>query len=147
MEVLAERVNSFKFVTIFAKSSILDAWQDFKFASEASDNFAEKSPSQMLFRVLNLYLQPLIIFTKMLAICLLNFIKITVLRLVKSTGPYFQHSFIIVFPNHVFLKTFRQPQNDKSPKQRCDCDFTIPISYSPFLKAVNDSKLATETRT
>ena len=56
MEVLAQRVNSFKFVTIIAKSSILDAWQDFKFTSEASDDFAEKSPSEMLFRVLNLSL-------------------------------------------------------------------------------------------
>ena len=79
------------FDQMFAKSSILDLWQDSEFASKASYDFAEEAPSQMFERVLNLplitskSLQPLIIFTKLLAICLLNLSNIPVLRTFKST--------------------------------------------------------------
>ena len=51
--VFCEIVNGFSFVTIFAKSSILDVSQDSEFASEASNDFAEKAPSQLFDRVLN----------------------------------------------------------------------------------------------
>ena len=48
IEVFAQIVNGFWFLTIFAKSPILDVWSDSEFASEASYNFAEKAPSQMI---------------------------------------------------------------------------------------------------
>ena len=73
-------------MTIFAKSSILDVWQDSEFASTASFNFAQKAPSQIFDRVLNLSLitsknlKPLVIFAKLLPICLLHLINITVVH-------------------------------------------------------------------
>ena len=54
VKVFGEIVNGFWFLTIFAKSSILDVWQDSEFTSEASNDFAEKAPSQMFDRFLNL---------------------------------------------------------------------------------------------
>ena len=53
MEAFAQIVNGFWFSAIFAKSSILDVWQDSEFTSEASNNFAEKAPSQIFDGVLN----------------------------------------------------------------------------------------------
>ena len=53
MEVFSQIVNGFQFLTTFAKSSILDVCQDYEFASEASNDFAEKAPSQMFDRILN----------------------------------------------------------------------------------------------
>ena len=102
MEVFAQLVNGIWLLTIFAKRPILNVWQHCKFASEASNNFAEKAPSQIFGRVLNSPLWPLIIFAE------LNFVNITVLCTVTSTWPYFQHicwitKIIIVFSNHVFL--------------------------------------------
>ena len=54
-------VNGFSFLTIFAKISILDVWEDSEFASEASIDLAEKVLSQLFSRVLNppLYFFPL----------------------------------------------------------------------------------------
>ena len=53
MEVFAKIVNGFLFLTIFAKSSILDVWQDFEFASEANNDLRKKlhlrSPMYSLF--------------------------------------------------------------------------------------------------
>ena len=43
----------FQFLTIFAKSSILDVWQDSEFASKASYDFAEKTSYQMYDKVMN----------------------------------------------------------------------------------------------
>ena len=83
--LFSQVVNGFWFLTIFAKSSILDVWQDSEFASEANNDFAEKAPSQIFYRVLNSPLQLSIIFAKLLAICLLNLINFTVLCTVKST--------------------------------------------------------------
>ena len=40
-----ELSNGFLFLTIFAKSSILDVWQDSEFFSEPSNDFAQKAPS------------------------------------------------------------------------------------------------------
>ena len=40
--VFCEIVNGFSFVTIFAKSSILDVSQDSEFASEASNDLQKK---------------------------------------------------------------------------------------------------------
>ena len=40
-------MNGFLFLTILAKSSILDVWRDSEFASEASKRLAEKAPSQL----------------------------------------------------------------------------------------------------
>ena len=71
MEVFAQIVNGFYFLTIFLKSSILDVWQDSQFASEASYDIAEKVPPHMFDRVLNLSLitskklQPLVILAKL----------------------------------------------------------------------------------
>ena len=65
-------MHGFYFLTIFAKSSILDAWQDSEFASKAGYDFAEKASSQMFGWVLNSSLinskklQPLVIFAKLL---------------------------------------------------------------------------------
>ena len=44
MQVFANIVNGFSFLTIFAKTSILDLdlWKDSEFASEASDNLRKK---------------------------------------------------------------------------------------------------------
>ena len=53
MEVFAQIVNGFQFLTIFAKSSILDVWQDHGFPNEVCNDFAEKAPSHMFDRVLN----------------------------------------------------------------------------------------------
>ena len=72
------KMEAFAQTTLFAKSSILDVWQD----SESSNDFVEKAPSKMFDRVLNLLLWPLITFAKLLAICLLNLINVT--ALVKS---------------------------------------------------------------
>ena len=47
MEIFGEIVNGFCFLTIFAKSSILDVWHDLEFATEASNDFAERALSQM----------------------------------------------------------------------------------------------------
>ena len=85
MEVFAQIVNGFYFLTIFLKSSILDVWQDSQFASKASYHNAEKDPSQMFDRVLDFtliaskILQPLLILAKLSAISLLNLIIIKVL--------------------------------------------------------------------
>ena len=82
MNVFAQIVNGFYFLTIFLKSSILDVWQDSQFTSKTSYDIAEKAPPQMFDRVLNLplitskNLQPLVILAKLLAICLLNLINI-----------------------------------------------------------------------
>ena len=57
MEVFAQILNGFYFLTIFLKSSILDVWQDSQFASKVSYEIAEKAPSQMFDRVLNLLLK------------------------------------------------------------------------------------------
>ena len=38
MELFVKIVNGFSFLTIFAKSSIMDVWQDSEFASEASND-------------------------------------------------------------------------------------------------------------
>ena len=53
MEVFAQIVNGFQFLTNFAKSSILDVWQDHGFLNEVCNDFAEKAPSHMFDRVLN----------------------------------------------------------------------------------------------
>ena len=53
MEVFAQIVNGFQFLTNFAKSSILDVWQDHGFPNEVCNDFAEKAPSHMFDRVLN----------------------------------------------------------------------------------------------
>ena len=114
IEVFAQIVNGIKFLTIFAKSFILDVWQDSEFASKARYDFAEKAPFHMFDRILNSplitskNLQPSVIFAKLVTISLLNLINITVLCMVKSTWPYDQHiclitKIMIVFPNHVFL--------------------------------------------
>ena len=50
-EVFAQIVNRIYFLTIFAKSSILDVWQHSEFASEAINNFVGKALSQMFDRV------------------------------------------------------------------------------------------------
>ena len=42
MKVLTKIVNGFSFLTIFAKSFILDVWQDFEFPSEPSKDMREK---------------------------------------------------------------------------------------------------------
>ena len=42
MDVFAEIVNGFSFLTIFAKSFILEVWQDPEFVCEASNDFREK---------------------------------------------------------------------------------------------------------
>ena len=42
MEVFTKIVNGFSFLTIFAKSSILDVWQDSEFASEANNDLRKK---------------------------------------------------------------------------------------------------------
>ena len=63
----------------FAKSSILDIWQDPEFALKASSDFANKASSQMFDSALN---SPLITSKNL---------SITVLCTVKSTWIYFQH--------------------------------------------------------
>ena len=60
MEVFAKMVNGFSFLSIFAKIFILDVWEDSEFASESSNDLAEKAPSQLFGRVLN---PPLYIFS------------------------------------------------------------------------------------
>ena len=88
---LHKQRTAFSFQPIFAKSFILDVLQDSAFACKASYDFSEKVPSQTFDRVLNLSLitsknlLPLIIFPKVLPICLLNLINISVLCTVKST--------------------------------------------------------------
>ena len=42
LEVFAKIVNGFSFLTIFAKSSIVDIWKDSEFASEASIDLRKK---------------------------------------------------------------------------------------------------------
>ena len=42
MEVFEKITNGFSFLVIFAKSSILDVWQDSEFASKASNNSRRK---------------------------------------------------------------------------------------------------------
>ena len=42
MEAFAKIVSGFQFLTIFAKSSILDLWQDSEFPSETSSNLWKK---------------------------------------------------------------------------------------------------------
>ena len=58
-----KQLTASQFLTIFAKRSILDVWQDSEFVSEAINN-GEKAASQMLDRVLNSPLQLLIILAK-----------------------------------------------------------------------------------
>ena len=52
MEGFVKIVTDFSFFTIFAKSSILDVWQDSEFASEPSNDLGKKAPSQLFDRVL-----------------------------------------------------------------------------------------------
>ena len=42
MQVFANIVNGFSFLTIFAKSSILNIWQDFELVSEARNDLRKK---------------------------------------------------------------------------------------------------------
>ena len=84
MEVFAQIVNGFQFLTNFAKSSILDVWQDHGFLNEVCNDFAEKAPSHMFDRVLNSLLKPLFLQNCWL-LCLQNLINMTVLYTVKST--------------------------------------------------------------
>ena len=42
MEVFAKNSERFKFLTIFAKRSIFDVWQDSEFVSEASNDLRKK---------------------------------------------------------------------------------------------------------
>ena len=117
MEVFAQILNGFQFLTIFAKSSILDIWQDSEFVSEANNDFVEKTPSQMFARVLNSPLQPLI--AKLLVTCLLNLINIAVLCTVSSTWLYFSTYLL----NNENYNSVSQPcvsidyaQNDRTSK-------------------------------
>ena len=96
-----------KRLLVFCKK--LHFWKHPEFASEDSNNFVEKDRSQMFDSVLNSPLWSLIIFAKVLAICLLTLINITGLCTVSSLWPCFQHnSWLpktkIVFLKHVFLK-------------------------------------------
>ena len=70
---------------------MLDFRQDSEFAFKASYEFPEKATSQTFDRVLNSplvitskNLEPLVLVTRLLAICLLNLINIPVLCTVKS---------------------------------------------------------------
>ena len=42
MEVFTNLINGFSFLTVFAKISILDAWQNSEFASEPSNDLQKK---------------------------------------------------------------------------------------------------------
>ena len=48
MKVFTRTVDDFKLLTIFAKSSIEDLWQDSEFASEASNDLQKNSISDVL---------------------------------------------------------------------------------------------------
>ena len=103
MEVFAKIMNGFSFLTIFAKSCILDVWQDSEFVSEASKDLQKKLHLICLtgfwahlcinyFRKTIAYLINITIYNN------------TVLCTVKFTWPYVQHIFlitkiVIVFPN------------------------------------------------
>ena len=52
MEVFTKIVNGFSFLTIFAKSSISDLWQNSEFPCKPR-RLAEKAPSQIFSRVFN----------------------------------------------------------------------------------------------
>ena len=65
MEIFVKIVNSFSFLTIFSKTSILDVCQDSELASEASNDLWKSSISDVL-----------IIFAKLLSVCLVNLINI-----------------------------------------------------------------------
>ena len=48
MKVFTKTVDDFKLLTIFAKSSIEDLWQDSEFTSEASNDLQKNSISDVL---------------------------------------------------------------------------------------------------
>ena len=73
MEVFAKIMNGFSLLTNFAKSSILDVWQDFKFASEASNDLKSSVSAVCLGFEFTFVL---IIFAKLFPICLPNLINI-----------------------------------------------------------------------
>ena len=109
IQVFTNIVIGFSLLTIFAKSSILDVWQDSEFTSETSNNLPKKLRISCL---TGFWIHLLIIFAKPFTICSLNLINIfhyiSVLCTIKSTWPYFEHiclitKIILVFPNHVFV--------------------------------------------
>ena len=109
IQVFTNIVIGFSLLTIFAKSSILDVWQDSEFTSETSNNLPKKLRISCL---TGFWIHLLIIFAKPFTICSLNLINmfhyISVLCTIKSTCPYFEHiclitKIILVFPNHVFV--------------------------------------------
>ena len=98
MEVFAKIENSFSFLTIFAKGSILDVWQDSVLASEASNNLRKK----LHLSCLTEFWIRLCTFAKLFPIYLLNLINIfhhkSVLSTVKST--------CLMFNIFIFLTNF-----------------------------------------
>ena len=120
-------MNGFLFFTIFAKSSILDVWQDSEFASESSNNLQKKAPSQMLSRVLNsplYYLRKTVAYFYSLVNLVNIFHQISSNKFcaggqtqVASISTYlFNDEILIVFPNHVFLKTMKWGKRVKIQK-------------------------------
>ena len=94
MGFFAKIGNDFSFFTIFVKSSILDVWQHFEFASEVSNDVQKKLQLRCSTGFWIRFCRRYLFSQKMLAICLLNLINIfhhasgnTVLCTVISTWP------------------------------------------------------------
>ena len=101
---ITKTVNDFSFLTIFTKSSIPDVWQNSEFPCKPKKDLREKLHLPFI----------LIIFARLLPICLLNLINIfhqdSILHgqihvTLISTYICLIMKIIIVFPNDVFLWT------------------------------------------
>ena len=117
MVVFAKIVNGFSFLTIFVKRSILDVWQKYEFASEASSDLPKKVH---LSCVTGFWIHLCInYFRKTVPYLFTKFAKfVTIHRYCAWSNhvmsPYVQHTclitkIIIVFPNHVFLWNMTRP--------------------------------------
>ena len=111
MGFFTKTVNGFSFLTIFAKSSILDVYKILRLPQKLVRTCGKRSISTVWLGFEITFV--LIIFVKLFLFCLRNLINISTnhistLCTVKSTWPYDQHiclttKILIVFPNHVFL--------------------------------------------
>ena len=90
MEFFAKIVSGFSFFILFAKSFIIDVWQDSEFASEASNDLRKKlHVSCLIGFLIDLVL---IFFAKLFPACLLNLINIfhhesAKLRALRALAP------------------------------------------------------------
>ena len=106
MEIFAKIVNGFSFSSNFAKSSILDVWQDSEFVSEASNNLRKK----IHLSCFNHFCKTMIYFFTKFDQHIPPYIKKYSIVHGQIHMTLVQHiclmkKLIMVFPNHAFLLT------------------------------------------